>query len=179
LKIYTKTGDRGETGLLGGARMSKASPRIEAYGAVDELNAALGVAASQTDNPSLREKIERLQADLHLVCADLANPKPEAEAPRVGEGHVAALEALCDEVDADLAPLKRFVLPGGSPAGAGLHFARTVARRAERRVVALAADEPVNAEAVRYLNRLSDLLFLLARWINHRDGAAESHPDYR
>ncbi len=179
MKIYTRTGDRGETGLIGGGRVSKASARIEAYGAVDELNAALGVAASQTDNPSLRGKIERLQADLHLVCADLANPDPEAEAPRVGERHVTALEALCDEADAQLSPLKRFILPGGSPAGAGLHFARTVARRAERRAVELAADEPVNAETVRYLNRLSDLLFLLARWINHRDGAVESHPDYR
>jgi len=175
LKIYTKTGDKGETGLIDGGRVSKAAPRIEA---VDELNAALGVAASQTDNPSLREKIERLQADLHLVCADLANPG-EAGTPRVSGRHVDALESLCDEVDADLVPLTQFILPGGSPAGAGLHFARTVARRAERRVVELAADQPVNEAAVRYLNRLSDLLFLLARWINHRDGAAESHPDYR
>jgi len=182
LKIYTKTGDRGETGLLGSGRVSKASPRIEAYGTVDELNAVLGVAAAELeDDPEVREAIERIQNDLHTVCADLAAPDlDDARVPRIRAQHTEALERLCDRLEEELPPLTQFVLPGGTRAGAALHWARTVCRRAERRVVSLRESEKdrVNPEVVRYLNRLSDLLFLLARWANHRAGAEEKHPRY-
>ena len=181
MKIYTRTGDQGETGLLGGGRVSKASPRIEAYGTVDELNAALGVVAAQLDGSEAkaREIIAKVQNELHTVCADLAAPDLQNEkVPRVGAKHVEELERLCDELEEELPPLESFVLPGGTPAGALLHWARTVARRAERRVVELATHEKINTEVVRYLNRLSDLLFLLARWVNHRAGVEERPPSY-
>jgi len=182
VKIYTRTGDRGETGLLGEERVSKASARIEAYGTVDELNAALGVvAAGLEDDPETGEILERVQNDLHVVCADLASPRlDEGKIPRIQAEHVEALEALCDRLEEELPPLARFVLPGGTRAAAELHWARTVCRRAERRVVSLleAERERVNPEVVRYLNRLSDLLFLLARRANRRAGAGEKHPDY-
>ncbi len=183
-KIYTKAGDRGETGLLGEGRVSKASPRIEAYGTVDELNAALGVVAAVTQLPEddeLRTHIEEIQNELHTLCADLAAPDlRDKRIPRIHKAHVERLERLCDALSEELPELRSFVLPGGSIAGALLHWARTVCRRAERRVVALAEREPqaVNPEALRYLNRLSDLLFLLARWANRRAGVAEKAPRY-
>lgn len=184
MKIYTKTGDRGETGLLGEERVSKASPRIEAYGTVDELNAVLGMVAAELEDDSATQKIvERIQNDLHVVCADLASPDLADEGiPRVEARHVKELEKLCDQLEEELPPLTGFVLPGGTKAGAGLHWARTVCRRAERRVVALRDAEGeanrVNPEVVRYLNRLSDLLFLLARRANLRAGVEEKHPNY-
>ncbi len=179
MKIYTRKGDRGETGLLGKKRISKASLRIEAYGTVDELIAALGVAASQLKDPSIGKSIERLQSALHLVCAELATPDLKRDAYRISEKHVEVLEKHCDELEAKLPALKNFILPGGVPAGAQLHFTRTVARRAERRVVELAEQEAINPEVIRYLNRLSDLLFLIAAWVNHKAGVSERHPDYR
>lgn len=179
MKIYTKTGDQGQTGLIGGQRVSKASARIEAYGTVDELNAALGVAACQPAAGVVAERIRRVQSDLHLVCADLASPAETTDTPRVKASHVAHLERLCDELEAQLPPLKQFILPGGGAAGAQLHLARTVARRAERRVIELAQVESLNAQVIRYLNRLSDLLFLMARYTNQRQNVPEHHPDYR
>jgi cob(I)alamin adenosyltransferase len=178
MKIYTRTGDKGETGLFGGKRVSKASLRIEAYGTADELNAALGMAATQISSPEIKQMLERLQNELHIVCADLANPDLHREVPRIRAAHVEALEKLCDQLDEKLPPLQKFILPSGSFAGATLHYARTVARRAERRTVELAAHEEVNPETVRYLNRLSDLLFLMARTVNQQAGAPEIHPDY-
>lgn len=179
MKIYTKTGDRGQTGLIGGKRVSKASLRIESYGSVDEANSVLGVALNQLEKAPLYDKIRRIQNDLHRVCADLADPNFAGSTPRVSAAHVAALEKECDELEAQLPPLTQFVLPGGTPAAAQLHWARTVARRAERRVVELAAHEEVNAFVIQYLNRLSDLLFLMARWANVQAGVPELHPEYR
>jgi len=178
MRIYTRTGDKGETGLLGSRRVSKASLRIEAYGTVDELNAALGVVISKLDDAEAEEIIERVQNELHIICADLAALDPAEKVPHIQAEHVKGLEELCDKISERLSPLEKFILPGGTPAGALLHWARTVARRAERRVVQLAAKEEVNPEVIRYLNRLSDLLFLLARWENHRAGISETSPRY-
>jgi cob(I)alamin adenosyltransferase len=179
VRIYTKKGDRGETGLLGGGRVSKASARIEAYGTVDELNAALGVVLSQLDDADIETIIERIQDELHIICADLAALDPaDKKVPHIQAEHVKGLEELCDKLDEKLPPLEKFILPGGSVGGALLHWARTVCRRAERRVVKLAEQEEINPEVIRYLNRLSDLLFLLARWVNQQAGSPEVSPHY-
>lgn len=178
MKIYTKTGDHGKTGLIGGQRVGKNSRRIEAYGTADELNAALGVVAGLFGKDEFCKKVQKVQKDLHLVCADLANPDLASDTPRLAERHVQALEQLCDELDAELPPLIQFILPGGTVAGAQLHLARTVARRAERRVIELASREAINPVVVIYLNRLSDLLFLMARWVNQQQGQPEINPDY-
>ncbi|MCW5696241.1 MAG: cob(I)yrinic acid a,c-diamide adenosyltransferase [Bauldia sp.] len=177
--IYTRTGDDGTTGLVGRERRSKADPRIEAIGAVDEANAAIGMArldaAADTD---LDAMLGRIQNDLFDLGADLATPAAPGEAPdaalRIVAAQVDRLEAEIDALNAALAPLRTFVLPGGTPLAAALHVARTVARRAERRTVALAEVEgaTVSPLAVRYLNRLSDLLFVAARHANDR-GAAD------
>ncbi len=179
VKIYTRGGDSGETALFGGTRVSKSAPRIDAYGAVDELNALLGMARAQAADKPLIEMIARRQDELHTVCADLANEDLEADTPRVEPTHVEAIERACDEIDAELPPLTQFILPGGTTLAAWLHYARTVARRAERRVVELGAQERINADVVKYLNRISDLLFLMARMANHRAEAPEIHPQYR
>lgn len=177
MKIYTKTGDKGDTGLIGGKRVSKASLRIDAYGNVDELNACLGIVL--TDLPrELLDKMRKLQSDLHLIGADLADPNLESDTPRITEKHVTLLEKWCDVLDETLPPLQQFILPGGSYGGSHLHLARTVARRAERSVIQLAHEEPINPMVVQYLNRLSDLLFIMARWVNHKKGQTEIHPDY-
>ncbi len=177
MRIYTRTGDDGETGLYGGRRVNKDDMRVEAYGAVDEANASLGFAASLLENdPELRDVLFRLQSELFTVGADLATPlEREAVAgksivPRVQGRHTAALEELIDAYEVDLAPLQNFILPGGTAAAAALHQGRTIARRAERRVVTLlrATAEDTNPETLRYLNRLADLLFVLARAANHR-----------
>ncbi len=178
MRIYTRTGDRGETGLIGGLRISKAALRIAAYGSVDELNSALGVAIAQLEEDELKRWLHAIQNELHVVCADLASPDLARPVPRITAAHVERLEQLCDRIDAELPPLKQFILPGGSFPAALIHLARAIARRAEREVVALAQQEPVNPEVIRYLNRLSDLLFLMARWINHRAGVAEIYPSY-
>ena len=176
MKIYTRTGDSGSTGLFGGSRVEKNHPRLHAYGTVDEANSVIGaaIASMSPEADALVRVLEKIQADMFVVGADLATPldaKPVV--PRITPTHVAALEAAIDELEADLVPLKTFILPGGSPAGALLHVARTVTRRAERSVVALAETESVDTLVIVYLNRLSDLLFVAARWINQASGAGE------
>jgi cob(I)alamin adenosyltransferase len=176
VKIYTRTGDRGETALLGGARVSKAAPRVEAYGEVDELNAWLGLVRAGASEDQLATMIERIQRDLFAIGSRLADPA-RTVADRVAKTAITAndvsqLEQWIDQLEAELTPLRRFILAGGSTAGASLHVARTVCRRAERTVVGLGAGE-VEADVLEYLNRLSDLLFVMARAANHRDGAPE------
>jgi len=174
MRIYTRTGDDGSTGFFGGARTSKGAPRVEAYGAVDEANAAIGLARSAGAPPPLDEVLEKVQASLFDVGAALATPPGKAaKVSSPTDADVAALERAIDALEAHLAPLKTFVLPGGHEVAARLHLARTVCRRAEREVVRLAAAEPVDAVLVRYLNRLSDLLFVQARYANHAAGVAD------
>jgi cob(I)alamin adenosyltransferase len=170
-RIYTRTGDGGETRLASGASVSKTDSRVEAYGSVDETNAVIGLARLSTaGNAALDPILARIQNDLFDLGADLATPASEREALRpalrIVETQVARLEAEIDALNEKLEPLTSFVLPGGSPAAAALHVARTVCRRAERRCVALAAAEPVSPEALKYLNRLSDLRFVAARHAN-------------
>lgn len=182
MKIYTRTGDSGVTGLYGGQRVSKDDIRVEAYGTVDEANAILGVAASAlTTDSELRDLVTDLQRELFTVGADLATPlEREVKAgkslvPRATPEHTAALEQIIDRYEGTLEPLRAFILPGGTPAASALHQARAVVRRAERCVVTLLHDEAesVNPETLRYLNRLADLLFVLARAANHRAGVAD------
>ncbi|HJV42518.1 cob(I)yrinic acid a,c-diamide adenosyltransferase [Caulobacter sp.] len=174
-RIYTRTGDGGSTRLATGAPVSKASQRVEAYGGVDETNAAVGQARQHTAaDPVLDAMLERIQNDLFDLGADLATPeqhgKPEWEPLRVLDSQVERLEREIDLLNGELSPLTSFVLPAGSPAAAALHVARTVCRRAERACVALAGieGEIVGAPAIKYLNRLSDLLFVAARWSNDK-----------
>jgi len=175
VRIYTRTGDSGETALFDGTRVSKHDPRIVAYGEVDELNAAVGVAASLTADGEIGEVLAGLQRDLHAVASRLADPRHRI-ANRVskvdlGSAEIERLEQLIDRFESQLPPLRRFILYGGAPAAAQLHLARAVARRAEREIVALGSDvEPV---VLAYVNRLSDLLFVLARAANHRAGIAD------
>ncbi len=172
-RIYTRLGDGGETHLGDMSRVPKTHPRIEAYGTVDELNAQLGVALAQRRlPPRYAEWLQRIQNDLFDVGADISVPETDArERLRVVPEQVEWLERVCDEVNAELPPLKSFVLPGGTRAAAQLHVCRTVCRRAERRTIA--CGDEVNAECVRYLNRLSDLLFILSRGLNLAGGGAE------
>ena len=174
-KIYTRDGDKGETGLLGGGRVRKDHPRVEAYGVVDELNAALGLARALGVDERLDAWLERVQNELFQLGGDLATPSGAAPEwlVRLPDEAVTALEREIDALEAELEPLHNFILPGGTPAGAALHVARTVCRRAERAIVTLAADEPVNSAALRYINRLSDWLFVVARAVNARAG----HPE--
>ncbi|HXG92848.1 MAG TPA: cob(I)yrinic acid a,c-diamide adenosyltransferase [Blastocatellia bacterium] len=176
-KVYTRTGDKGETSLVGGKRVSKASLRVESYGEVDELNSVIGLARARLDDKEIDDALSLIQNDLFTLGADLASPA-DVEVPRINESFIATLEELADRFLARLEPLKEFILPGGSEAGATLHLARAVARRAERRVVALAGAEEVNPQAIIYLNRLSDLLFILARAVNHRAHAPEKMTDF-
>ncbi|HKG21788.1 MAG TPA: cob(I)yrinic acid a,c-diamide adenosyltransferase [Blastocatellia bacterium] len=176
-KVYTKTGDAGETSLVGGKRVSKASPRVDAYGDMDELNSVIGVARAHLSDSEIDEALSLVQNDLFTMGADLASPL-DVQVPRIEESFVRTLEELSDRFLAELEPLKEFVLPGGSVAGATLHLARTVARRAERRVVALGEVEEINSDTVAYINRLSDLLFILARVVNRREGAREKMTDF-
>lgn len=176
MKIYTRTGDDGTTGLFGGPRVRKDAPRIEAYGAVDELNCVLGLARTAQPPAEIDRLLERVQNELFELGAELASPEAEKMgAATIGAAEIARLEQSIDHFEESLPPLKQFILPGGSPSAAWLHLARTVCRRAERRVVALGgmAGESVSETAVTYLNRLSDLLFVLARSAN----AAASCPD--
>lgn len=166
-KIYTRTGDEGTTGLVGGNRRAKHDVRVAAYGEVDEVNAAIGVARLYVDDAH-DVMLGRIQHDLFDLGADLATPHSDdmEHALRISEYQVARLEAEIDALNADLAPLTSFVLPGGSKSAAYLHVARTVARRAERAVCALVALEEINPDALKYINRLSDFLFVLARVAN-------------
>ncbi len=172
-RVVTRTGDGGTTGLAGGQRVRKSSPRVHAYGEVDELNSCLGLAAALQADPELVQVLEQVQHRLFSVGADLATP-PGTRGPRVEEALVAELEALMEPLMSGLPPLEEFVLPGGSPAGAALHLARTVCRRAERACATLAEQEAVTPQVLVYLNRLSDLLFVLARVANRRGGTPET-----
>ena len=178
MKIYTGRGDEGMTDLRDMSRVSKTSSRIEAYGTVDEANTVVGM-VRPSGHDDIDEKLAAVQNVLHIVQADFANPdKEDVDAPHVEEAHVEELESWMDAYDEELEPLQNFVLPGGSEAGAHLHHARAVVRRAERRAVELAAGDPVNEMAVAYLNRLSDALFVFARVVNQRDGVPEESPTY-
>lgn len=176
MKIYTKTGDAGETGLFGGRRVAKDVARIEAYGTVDELNAFLGLAVHTCTSHDLQARLQRVQGELFQVGADLATPldAPSDYIARLDAAPHRRLEAEIDEWEALLPPLTTFILPGGSETGATLHIARTICRRAERRVVSLAQAEAINDAIIIYLNRLSDWLFVLARLVNHRQNMPET-----
>ena len=176
VKIYTRTGDTGDTSLFDGTRARKDDARVDAYGEVDELNAWLGLAGASPVDPELADEIVHLQRDLFALGAQLADPADRL-APRVtkaviSEEEVVRLEQLIDRLETELPPLRKFILAGGTPAGAALHVARTVCRRAERRMVALTP--PIDPVLIRYVNRLSDLLFVLARVVNRRGGVAET-----
>lgn len=177
-KIYTRTGDEGDTGLFGGGRVPKDHPRVEAYGDIDELNAAIGLARSIESMPRIDEILVPVQRDLFSLGALLATPdrekmREQLAKARLDDERIAQLERAIDDCEAELEPLKAFVLPGGTPKAAALHVARTVCRRAERRVVSFMRDDAVPALAGIYLNRLSDLLFMLARVATKRAGAGE------
>jgi len=176
VKIYTRTGDDGTTGVLGSERLLKSSLRVEAYGQVDELNTALGAVRALDAQGWLHAEIDSVQRLLFNVGAELATLSADAlsRLPRVGDDDVAALERTIDRLEADLPPLRNFVLPQGSPLAAELHVARAVCRRAERHVVALAQTEKVEPRLIRFLNRLADLLFVMARWCNRRAGIADT-----
>lgn len=176
MKVYTRTGDDGETGLFGGARVSKASLRVEAYGEVDELNSAIGVARASGLGERLSSELETIQNELFCVGAELATVPEKLDKltlPTIAPASTERLERFIDTLDEGLAPLQNFVLPGGSVGAAQLHVARTIARRAERRIVELAAGEPVRDEIVKYVNRLSDALFTMAREANREAGVAD------
>jgi cob(I)alamin adenosyltransferase len=175
MKIYTKTGDDGTTGLFGGGRVRKASTRVEAYGTVDELNACLGLAATEALGPEILSALAVIQADLFTMGAELACVPGKEDKLRLrllDESDVERLEKLIDDLDPRLPGLTTFVLPGGTRAAAVLHLARTVCRRAERAIHAL-DDTPTRPALVQYLNRLSDLLFVLARFANHEAGTPD------
>lgn len=175
--IYTGRGDEGKTDLRDMSRVSKTNPRIEAYGTVDEANTLIGVIIP-SGYDDIDEYLHAIQNHLHIVQADLADPDAESDAPRLNEDEIDQLEAWMDGYDEELDPLQTFILPGGSESGAKLHHARAVVRRAERRAVALAADESANEAAITYLNRLSDALFVFARVVNKREGIREKPPTY-
>lgn len=178
VRIYTKTGDGGETGLYGGERVPKNHQRVAAYGDVDETNATIGAAAAAAPAEFEAQLFERIQRDLLTIGAELATPDPERLAralagPPIGDADVTELERAIDRLEAPLPSLKNFILPGGAPKGAALHLARTVCRRTERSVVALAQEASVSASILKYLNRLSDLLFVLARSANAHVGRGD------
>ena len=178
LKIYTKTGDGGETGLFGGGRVPKDDRRVAAYGEVDELNAALGLALALEPRAFARDLLELVQRDLFTIGAELASPDPAKlvkalPGPRLGDARVEALEHAIDRAEATLAPLKSFILPGGSSKAAALQLGRAVCRRAERAVVTLSREAAVSPAILKYVNRLSDLLFVLARAANAAAGLSD------
>ena len=178
MKIYTKTGDAGDTGLFGGGRVPKDDDRVQAYGDVDELNAAIGLARALESMPRVDEVLVAVQRDLFglgalLATPDLARMRQQLAKARVDEGRITELERAIDEGERELEPLRAFIVPGGTPKAAALHVARTVCRRAERRVVHLARGVEIPPLVVIYLNRLSDLLFVLARVAGRRGGAGE------
>jgi cob(I)alamin adenosyltransferase len=175
MKIYTKTGDTGETGLFGGGRVPKDHARVAAYGDVDELNSAIGAVRATEPGALFDDLLEAIQRDLFSIGGHLATPDPDKvraalEKAELSEARVAAMEETMDAAEGELAPLRAFILPGGSPKSAALHVARTVCRRAERAVVTLQREAEVPPLFIVYLNRLSDLLFTLARLANHRAG---------
>jgi cob(I)alamin adenosyltransferase len=178
MKIYTRTGDAGDTGLFGGGRVGKDHPRVEAYGDVDELNAALGLVRALEPMPRIDEVLVPVQRDLFAIGALLATPdrdkmRASLEKARIDDARIIELEGGIDRCDVELEPLRSFIVPGGTAKAAALHVARTICRRAERRVVTLRHGEEIPEIVVIYLNRLSDLLFMLARVANKRAGAGE------
>lgn len=178
MKIYTRTGDAGDTGLFGGGRVPKDHPRVAAYGDVDELNSAIGVARATAPAQAFDPLLESIQRDLFALGGQLATPDPARvakalEKAQLSDERIAELERVMDAADEELTPLRAFVLPAGTPKACALHLARTVCRRAERSVVALARENELPPVFLVYLNRLSDLLFTLARLANHRDGAGD------
>ena len=179
MKVYTKTGDDGTTALFGGGRVGKNHPRIAAYGTVDETNAAVGMARANLDDTVWAKRADallgRIQEELFVLGGDLAAPGDvKYKVPRIEAHHVTALETEIDDLETDLPPLKHFILPGGHPAAAALHLARTVCRRAERRTIEAAETEDISDEAIHYLNRLSDFSFVLARWVNRQSGVSDT-----
>jgi cob(I)alamin adenosyltransferase len=178
MKIYTKTGDAGDTGLFGGGRVSKDHPRVQAYGSVDELNASLGMARAVEPMPRIDEVLVGVQRDLFSLGALLATPDPgkvreHLEKARIGDSRIADLEHAIDDGESELEPLRAFILPGGTVKAAALHLARTICRRAEGDVISMSRTDPLPPVVLIYLNRLSDLLFVLARVATRRAGAAE------
>ncbi len=175
VKIYTRDGDAGKTGLFTGERVSKDEARLEALGSIDEVVAALGVAKAEMGDVLLRQRIAAMQSDLYLLLADIAstNEKGSRVTTRLPDDVIDILESYIDQYAAQLPPLSDFIMPGESRASAALHFARTVCRRAERRVVTITRCYPLATHIPGYLNRMSDLLFVLARWIDHRAGRTD------
>ena len=176
MKIYTKTGDRGDTRLFDGTKVRKYDDRVEAYGAIDELNSFIGAAAAFLQDPALMAMLAEIQKDLFSVGAQLADPgfRDQSRAKfQLDPGRIAALENAIDSFETELPPLRQFILAGGGHGGALLHVARTVCRRAERRVVSLSEKVEVHPNVIVYLNRLSDFLFVIARLVNHREGKQE------
>ncbi len=176
-RVYTRTGDAGETSLVDGSRVSKDDLRVAAYGEVDELNSVLGLARAWTEDEEIAAILEGMQNDLFTVGADLATPLG-TDVPRVSQEMVDQQEQLIDRLLEELEPLREFILPGGTNVGAALHLARAIARRAERGVVTLGARDELNANCLRYLNRASDLLFVLARVANRRSGTPETSANF-
>jgi cob(I)alamin adenosyltransferase len=175
-KVYTRGGDEGTTSLGTGERVPKDAPRLDAYGTVDELNSLLGSAIASGLSPAVAEALRRIQNELFHLGADLCVPeedKMRMPVPQIGPNHVASLEDVMDRLSEELTPLDNFILPGGSPGAAALHVARTVCRRAERLVVTLSQSEKVPAHAIPYLNRLSDALFVMARYENRKRGVSD------
>jgi cob(I)alamin adenosyltransferase len=179
MKIYTRTGDQGDTGLFGGGRVAKDHPRVAAYGDIDELNSVLGVVRATEPTSLFDNVLETIQRDLFSIGGQLAAPDPAPVARALAKADLAdtrvrELEDIIDQSESELPPLRAFVLPAGTPKAAALHQARTVCRRAERAVVHLARENPVPSQFIVYLNRLSDLLFTLARLANHRGGTSDA-----
>lgn len=176
MKIYTKTGDTGDTSLFGGQRVPKDALRIEAYGTIDELNSVLGIVRADSGDPELDAILQKLQEQLFVLGADLATPRSidRKAVRRIEPRDAQPLEKMIDQVESRLKPLKNFILPGGSPVAARIHFARTVCRRAERSVVRMSRNEDIGEGAVVYLNRLSDFLFVLARYVNQKADVQET-----
>ena len=170
LKIYTKTGDDGNTGIQGNYRISKSHPRIIAYGTVDEANAALGIVLSHALDDDVTKILTEIQNELFLVGADLSNSNLNDLKNRVSLEMIEKLEAYIDKFESELQPLTNFILPGGDPSSAQLHYVRTVIRRAEIKVVQLSEKDEINSNCIKYLNRLSDLFFVMGRLINKRKG---------
>ncbi|MEI6512572.1 MAG: cob(I)yrinic acid a,c-diamide adenosyltransferase [bacterium] len=174
MRIYTKTGDRGETDLIGGKRVRKNDPRVEAYGTVDELNSHLGLSRAYLSYRDLAALIEQIQNHLFELGAELAGSTEKSDPHLcVTTSHVEFLEHAIDKLENDIEPLNAFILPGGTPVAAQLHIARSVCRNAERKVIALSEIEEINPEIIRYLNRLSDFLFTSARTVNQRAGYSD------
>ncbi len=173
MKIYTKTGDNGTTGLQGGSRVSKSDLRIAAYGTIDEINSSLGIVLSSKLDNDIKEVLTKIQNDLFVAGSDLSNPDMASSKNRITTKMVEYLESKIDQFEEELTPITKFILPGGHPVASQVHFARAVTRRSETMVITLSEKENVNAGCKKYLNRLSDLLFVLARVINKRNGITD------